>query len=1038
MMFRALLSVSFCMLLAGSAIAQLASQTALVGTVTDSSGSVVPGAVVVAVNVGTQDTYETTTNAQGQYNFQFVRTGKYEVTVTLPGFRTFNVSGIEVANNQVVRRDAVLQVGEVAETLHVVADAIVLDTDNATVSETLNQRLISEAPLGGGRNVWALAGTTPGVLGGTNSFTGAGQRALQNSLSLDGINAAANFTTQTSMRPIADAVTEVQVQTGSTSAEYGSYLGVHVNVVTKSGTNEPHGSLFEFFKDDALDARGYFENRANPPNPRSYNQFGFQTDGPVVLPKLYDGHNKTFFMMAYEGIRDESQGTSIVSVFTEKMRQGDFSEFRGTIRNPFTGQVYPGNIVPQSQLSPFAQRVLQYIPLPNGPGTAANFLASTTSTVRTNQTLSRVDQNIGNKVRLYVRHNWRDEFSSGIDAIPVNSTDTPQTDRNILVAYTHTLTPNLVNDFRIGHHTVEQGNLGFFLNNNLLDAGAKLGIPGFDADVKYNNPGLPIFSITGFSGVQSGNANWTQGDSTFQMSNVLAYTRGAHNIRTGFDLRRLGTERGTFNERRGMFIFNGQMTGYAPADFMLGIPRQVNTPADKVINDIIGWRNGFFVNDTWQTTRNLTLNLGLRYELQLVPYTVNGNASILNADQTAIIPDKPTPGFKFHAANLKDFAPRFGLAYRAREKTVLRAGFGIYYNPNHFNNFTLLTNNPPFTNVFVFISEPTSPTLTLENPFGQAGPAAKPNIITPAWDLPSARKDQWSLDVQRELWERGVLDIEYVGSHTRNLDRSFFNNTPKPGPGPVASRRPNQLFGEIRTFQNDMIANYHAVSFILRQRVSHGLQAIAHYTWSRTRDQTDHSNNNDGRATQDPYNPMADYGPAYWDVPHRFVASYVYELPFFTTSAQPILKHVVGGWQVSGITTIESGRPFDVRIGQDIANTGSMPQRPDLVGPATNRCGEVLVNCISADAFRMPAPYTFGNTPRNILRGPGRVTVDMSLAKNVSLPGRTQLQFRAEAFNLFNRPNFNNPNATFGTANFGRITSSQSMRQMQLGAKILF
>ena len=264
-MFRALLSVSFCMLLAGSAFAQLASQTALVGTVTDSSGSVVPGAVVVAVNVGTRDTYETTTNAQGQYNFQFVRTGKYEVTVTLPGFRTFKVSGIEVANNQVVRRDAVLQVGEVAETLHVVADAIVLDTDNATVSETLNQRLISEAPLSGGRNVWALAGTTPGVLGGSNSFTGAGQRALQNSLSLDGINAAANFTTQTSMRPIADAVTEVQVQTGSTSAEYGSYLGVHVNVVTKSGTNEPHGSLFEFFKDDALDARGYFENRANPP-----------------------------------------------------------------------------------------------------------------------------------------------------------------------------------------------------------------------------------------------------------------------------------------------------------------------------------------------------------------------------------------------------------------------------------------------------------------------------------------------------------------------------------------------------------------------------------------------------------------------------------------------------------------------------------------------------------------------------------------------------------------------------------------------------
>ena len=437
--------------------------------------------------------------------------------------------------------------------------------------------------------MWALADDA-GVLGGTNSFTGAGQRALQNSL-------ARRHQRGREFHDADQHAPDRRRRDGGAGPDRQhvgrtAYLGVHVNIVTKSGTNAPHGSLSEFFKDDALDARGYFENRANPPNPRRYHQFGFQADGPVVLPRFYDGHNKTFFMMAYEGIRDESEGTSIVSVFTEKMRRGDFSEFSGTIRNPFTGQMYPGNMVPQSQLSPHAQRVLQYIPLPNGPGTAANFLAGTTSTIRTNQTLSRVDQNIGNQVRLYARYNWRDEFSSGIDAIPVNSTDTPQTDHNILVAYTHTLTPNLVNDFRIGHHTVEQGNLGFFLNNNLLDAGAQLGISGFDADVRYNNPGLPIFSITGFSGVQSGNANWTQGDSTFQMSNVLAYTRGAHNIRTGFDLRRLGTERGTFNERRGMFIFNGQMTGYAPADFMLGIPRQVNTPADKVINDIVGWRNG--------------------------------------------------------------------------------------------------------------------------------------------------------------------------------------------------------------------------------------------------------------------------------------------------------------------------------------------------------------------------------------------------------------------------------------------------------------
>ena len=343
MIRHVVMSMSLVVVLASSAVAQLADQTALVGTVTDSSGSVIPGATVVAVNTSTKDTYETTTNAQGYYNIQFLRIGKYEVTVTLSGFQTFKATGIEVATNQVVRRDAALQVGVMSETITVAAGAAMLATENATLVETINERAVEELPLSG-RNVWSLAGTTPGVLGGTSSFTGAGQRNIQNSLSMDGINTAANLLTATSMRPISDAVTEVQVQTGSTSAEYGSYLGVHVNVVTKSGTNEAHGSVFEFLQHDSLGARGYFEDRSTPPNPRRRDQFGFQMDGPVFLPKLYDGRNRTFFMTAYEGVREKSTSTSISSVPTALMRQGNFSEVTAAIRNPFTGQPYPGNI----------------------------------------------------------------------------------------------------------------------------------------------------------------------------------------------------------------------------------------------------------------------------------------------------------------------------------------------------------------------------------------------------------------------------------------------------------------------------------------------------------------------------------------------------------------------------------------------------------------------------------------------------------------------------------------------------------------------
>src|SRR5215213_8106023 len=306
--------------LSTAAQAQLASQTALVGTVADSGGLLLPGASVVAVNVGTRDTYEATTNAEGDYYIEFVRPGKYEISIKVNGFQMFQATGVEVASNQVVRTNAVMQVGGVNETISVQAAAQVLDTDRSTIAETISQRAIVELPLSG-RNVWSLASTTPGVLGGLNSdiglsFRGAGQREIQNSLSLDGINSSANLLAATSMRPIADAVSEIQVQTGSTSAEYGSYLGVHINVVTKSGTNTPHGSLFYFLQDDSLDARGHFENRALPANPRNRKQFGGQFDGPLTIPRFYDGRNRTFFMGAYEGVRGEAITSPFAAVPT--------------------------------------------------------------------------------------------------------------------------------------------------------------------------------------------------------------------------------------------------------------------------------------------------------------------------------------------------------------------------------------------------------------------------------------------------------------------------------------------------------------------------------------------------------------------------------------------------------------------------------------------------------------------------------------------------------------------------------------------------
>jgi hypothetical protein len=424
--------------------------------------------------------------------------------------------------------------------------------------------------------------------------------------------------------------------------------------------------------------------------------------------------------------------------------------------------------------------------------------------------------------------------------------------------------------------------------------------------------------------------------------------------------------------------------------------------------------------------------------------TYAGLASMLDSDFETIIPTSfPAEGFEFTEPNNKDIAPRLGATYRLGEKTVIRAGYGIYYNPNQMNSFTFLTNNPPLAAVTTYTNDTANPTLTFANPAGTAGPITRPDMISPTRELPNARKNQWSLDVQRDLGMSMALDLQYIGSHTDHLDRSFFNNTPTPGPGNVDARRPSQRFRSRRIIANDLVADYDAFSVILRKKMTQGIQADIHYTWSRTRDMATHSNG--GGAVMDNYDTQRDYGPANWDVPHRLVASYIYELPFFKESGNAVLRHALSGWQISGVTTIQSGTPVNVTISSDRANIGiSGLQRPDVVGPLpslnceTNPATREPINCYDSTAFALPAQFTFGNAGRNILRGPKLVNTDLSFAKTVPIGATARVQLRAEIFNVFNNVNFGNPNGVWGTANFGRITTAAPMRQIQLGARFLF
>jgi len=1036
---------------------QIATTTALVGTVTDSTGSALVGAKITATEAATQGKYTTVTNQDGNYRIDFVRVGTYDITAEYPGFKTMRHTGSVVDMNQVVRNDLTLSPGAVTESITVEAAAPILKTDDASVTAAITTKQIADLPMNG-RNVLMLATTTPGVLPGTKgtqgvppgqAFIGAGTREIQNSMSLDGISIMNNLITTSPTQPMVETVQEVEVQTGTYSAQYGAYLGVHLNMVTKSGSNALHGNVVEFIRNDAFDARGFFLPATSRKTALRQNQYGFELDGPVVIPKLYNGRNKTFFMGSYERLRNKRQSLSANNtVMTEQMFGGNFSQTPVVVKDPTNNNApFPGNIVPKERLSPIAIALQQYYVKPSNPNAITqNFTTVFPANLNSDQTVDRVDQNVGSRARLFFRYQRQKQDIANGSAIPYNAAVIPSITDNYTGGYTHTLTPTLVNDFRLGRQAINTDSVNYFYVNGIKDAGTKLGIAGFDADTKSNNPGTPEFNISGFSGFGNSGTNWFQTDHTWQFSEQISWIRHNHSIMAGIEIRKLYTSRSAANSPRGVFNFNGQYSGYAPADFMLGYVQNLVTPTFQFQGDVATYRDGFFVLDNWQVSRKLTINYGLRYELQTVPYSVSGFARELNPTQTAAVPDVvPSPGFRFHDPNHTNFAPRLGIAYRATEKTVVRLGFGIYYNPNQTNSFTFLTTNPPFGNSTTCTSLPTTPTISLSAPIGAGcNTSVSQNWITDNWHLPPATMNQWSFGVQQQLSRTTGLDVQYLGSHSLHLDRSYFNNTPYfPAPGAINPRRPNQLFGQIRTISNDLISNYHHLAVTVHQRAYHGLQFDMSYTWAHALDVTSDSNN--GGAPMNPYNWRLDYGNAPFDIRHRVAGTAIYAVPLFQTSNR-FARTAFSGWQVNAILTFQGGVPFNLSMNTDAANTSAQgPQRPNVLKTPVYDCGGGhLIGCIDKSAFAVPGNiaqgiFAYGNFGRNVLRGPRLSDTDLSLFKTFSITERLRFTFRVEAFNVWNHPSFSAPSGNIEAATFGNITStSVGARVMQFGGKLSF
>ncbi len=868
-----------------------------------------------------------------------------------------------------------------------------------------------------------------------------------NSVSLDGVSIMNNLITTTTYRPSIDAVQEVQVQTGTYPAQYGGYLGVQINLVTKTGGNDFHGALFHFLRNEKLDAKPFFLRQGANKAPFKQNQFGFNLNGPLRIPKLYDGRNKTFFMFGYERLLARTAAPGIDSVLTPRMRAGDFSEQTAVVVDPLNNRTpFPNNAVPANRLSPQAVRALAYMPLPNAPGFIQNYNVNTANNNTTDQYIGRLDHSIGEKNRLFFRYAHGDTLLLSENTNPFNGYNQPVGDKNWVVGYTRVISANTINDFRIGQQRTSIDSLNFFTPGGPYPANAAtaLGIPGFTSDEK--NPGLPNLGITNYMAIGGGfmaSTNWFQSDRTDQISNTFSTFRGAHNISAGLDTRQVITNRTANNNPRGGFTFNGQIAGFPAADFMLGLPQAITTPGPLFPGGAQQWRHGFFVQDKWQVNQRLTLTFGVRYELPIVPQSTTGNGTILNPEQTGFIPSQVPAKIPFHQADRNNWAPRLGFAYRLPSRFVIRGGAGIYYNPNQTNSYTLATTNPPFSSIFTFNNTPTSVPFSLANPTpagGGSGPA-RPNAFAINPYLPNSTMNQWSFSIERGLWKSAGLALEYLGNFSYHLDRNFQANTPQPGPGDINARRPNPRFGLIRMIQNDAVGRYNGLSAVFRQNGFKGVTVLASYTWSKMLDMSTDSNG--GSNVMVPFNTRLDYGLANWDLTHRFVGSFNYEIPWLKSSPNSLVRLTLGGWQMNGIFTAQSGFPFSATIAADQANVGVGTQRANFSGTAIRvDCGSgKLTRCVNLDAFALPALYTYGNTPRNFLRGPGTVNMDWSLFKNFNFSDTKKLQFRWETFNSFNHPNFANPNSVVvpNSTVFGNITgTSTNMRQMQMALKLLF
>ncbi|MEO8736303.1 MAG: carboxypeptidase regulatory-like domain-containing protein [Edaphobacter sp.] len=1049
----------------------------VLGTVKDPVGAVIPNAHVEIQNLSTNTTRETVSNSTGEWIFVALQPGRYQVTVKQSGLRD-EVRSFELAVGQRLQLDVEMAVGSTSQSVTVNASGEMLETSASDLSNVRTTQQVVDLPLNS-RNFTQLVQLSPGVNSkgnGTNSTNGGYTAGRGTSGSVvngnpsdvgvylfDGIQSVDADANVLLFYPPVDAIQEFKVQTSAAPAAYGGGPSI-INVTYRSGTNGFHGVAYEFLRNSVLDAKNYFDSPTNPIPPFHLNQFGGNFSGPVVIPHLFNGRDKLFFFIDYEGKRQNQSQTYISTVPTADFRKGNFAAYPKALTIPGTKIHLPNNQV--TSIDPTAAKLVALFPLPNygAPGAiSSNFLYNGPLDNVLDQGDIRIDFRTP-KTSIFGRYSQENANTNNPGYLPSPAIGggpgypglTLAPGKQVVLGYGRSFGPNVYYEARLGYSRLVESIVT--LGDMLGTAGQNYGIPNANAG---GIPGFTNMVISNNATLGDGNGKISKVNNLWEIDQAVTLIKGKHEIKAGVNYMSTRFAFLTPAHPNGTMSFTGAYTGLGLADFLYGKYATSQLDVSQFFS-LLRFRPSIYIQDSYRITPRLTLNYGLRDDL-VTPWKERKNrlAGFDPSGAGNLVPvgsgSGPFPGDSVVDGRYTNFAPRFGFAYNIDSKTVLRGGFGIFYAFETYNS-NPMSKNAPFNGSLNVTNDTTSPAGFASAVAISAGfPADRPPLFPIAGSAfqtyqrrnPNGSANEYNLNLQRQLTSHDVVSIAYVGQTGVHILTNPNINQAKPGPGAVAARRAYPQFADGTLNCYCANSSYNSLQLTYQNRLSSGLDFQGTYTLSHSIDTSSGGANLVG--LQNPFNLEMYRGNSDFDIRHIAVLSWSYKLPFgknmrFGSDAHGLKQAIIGDWQINSIDSFITGSPFTPVMASSLLNSGSTVQWPNRIGSG-KVAHRTIHQWFNPADFVSPGNYVFGNSGRNIIYGPGMKQFDVSLFKNFRFDeaGVRHLQLRVETFNIFNTPQFNNPNAQIGSSTVGTITSAgqpllfqRTSREIQLAGKFYF